>query len=134
MARNQLIELATTSLSDLMKEHPEHRAEVRQDLQLLNAQKMGEHEAEIERMKNVFMSILREIKDEIDTQKMPSPDINAEMFQSILASVTEKAPITLNDVLSIVTNHLSQTIEMNDNTKDLFERLFSQIITSQNQK
>ena len=80
------------------------------------------------------MSILREIKDEIDTQKMPSPDINAEMFQSILASVTEKAPITLNDVLSIVTNHLSQTIEMNDNTKDLFERLFSQIITSQNQK
>ena len=39
MARNQLIELATVSLSDLMKEHPEHRAEARQDLQLLNAQK-----------------------------------------------------------------------------------------------
>ena len=31
MARNQLIELATASLSDLMKEHPEHRAEARQD-------------------------------------------------------------------------------------------------------
>ena len=55
MARNQLIELATASLSDLMKEHPEHRAEARQDLQLLNAQKMGEHEAEIEKIKNVFI-------------------------------------------------------------------------------
>ena len=32
MARNQLIELAKVSLSDLMKEHPEHRAEARQDL------------------------------------------------------------------------------------------------------
>ena len=42
-ARNQLIEMATASLSDLMKEHPEHRAEAKQDLQLLNAQKMGEH-------------------------------------------------------------------------------------------
>ena len=51
-ARNQLIEIATASLSDLMKEHPEHRAEAKQDLQLLNAQKMGEHEAEIEKIKN----------------------------------------------------------------------------------
>ena len=41
--------MATASLSDLMKEHPEHRAEAKQDLQLLNAQKMGEHEAEIEK-------------------------------------------------------------------------------------
>lgn len=41
-ARNQLIEIATASLSDLMKEHPEHRAEAKQDLQLLNAQKMGD--------------------------------------------------------------------------------------------
>ena len=48
-ARNQLIEIATASLSDLMKEHPEHRTEARQDLQLLNAQKMGKHDAEIEK-------------------------------------------------------------------------------------
>ena len=38
MARNQLIEMVTASLSDLMKEHPEQRVEVRQDLQFLNAQ------------------------------------------------------------------------------------------------
>lgn len=50
-ARNRLIEIATASLSDLMKEHPEYRAEAKQDLQLLNAQKMGEHEAEIEKSK-----------------------------------------------------------------------------------
>ena len=34
----QLIDMATTSLSDLMKEHPENRAEARQELQFLNAQ------------------------------------------------------------------------------------------------
>ena len=63
MARNQLIEMATASLSDLMKEHPEHRAEAKQDLQFLNVQKMGEHEAEIEKIKNVFLAILRDIKN-----------------------------------------------------------------------
>ena len=66
-ARNQLIEMATTSLSDLMKEHPEHRAEAKQDLQLLNAQKMGEHEAEIEKIKKcsswLSCGILRKILD-----------------------------------------------------------------------
>ena len=66
MARNQLIEMVTASLSDLMKEHPEQRVEVRQDLQFLNAQKLGEHEAEIEKIKNVFLAILRDIKKDID--------------------------------------------------------------------
>src|SRR5699024_11659834 len=70
-ARNQLIEMATASLSDLMKEHPEHRAEAKQDLQLLNAQKMGEHEAEIEKIKNVFLAILRDIKKDIDNGEQP---------------------------------------------------------------
>ena len=65
-ARNQLIEIATASLYDLMKEHPEHRKEARQDLQLLNAQKMGEHEAEIENFKSVFLAILRDIKKDME--------------------------------------------------------------------
>ena len=41
MARNQLIDMATASLSDLMNDHPEHRAGARQDRQFLNAQKIG---------------------------------------------------------------------------------------------
>ena len=48
--------MATASLSDLMKEHPEHRAEAKQDLQLLNAQKMGEHEARLRKSKMWFLA------------------------------------------------------------------------------
>ena len=83
MARNQLIELATASLSDLMKEHPEHRAEAKQDLQLLNAQKMGEHEAEIEKIKNVFLAILRDIKKDMDNREQPGEAVTAAMFQTM---------------------------------------------------
>ena len=82
-ARNQLIEMATASLSDLMKEHPEHRAEAKQDLQLLNAQKMGEHEAEIEKIKNVFLAILRDIKKDIDNGEQPGEAVTAAMFQAM---------------------------------------------------
>ena len=66
MARNQFTEMATASLSDLMKGHPEHRTEARQDLQFLNTQKLGDHEAEIEKIKNVFLSILQDIKKDLD--------------------------------------------------------------------
>ena len=83
MARNQLIELATASLSDLMKEHPEHRAEAKQDLQLLNAQKMGEHEAEIEKIKNVFLAILRDIKKDMDNREQSGEAVTAAMFQTM---------------------------------------------------
>ena len=71
MARNKVIEMATSSLSDLMKDRPEYRAEARQDIQFMNAQKLGEHEAEIEKIKNVFMSTLRDIKGDIDSGMTP---------------------------------------------------------------
>ena len=38
---------------------PKCRVEARQDIQFMNAQKPGEHEAEIEKIKNVFLTILQ---------------------------------------------------------------------------
>ncbi len=90
MARNRLIELATVSLSDLMKEHPEHRAEAKQDLQFLNAQKMGEHEAEIEKIKNVFLAILRDIKKDMDNGEQPGEAVTAAMFQTMQDALVEQ--------------------------------------------
>ena len=51
-----------------MKEHPEHQVEAKQDLQLLNAHKMGEHEAEIEKIKSKFLAILRDIKKDVEAE------------------------------------------------------------------
>lgn len=101
-ARNQLIEIATASLSDLMKEHPEHRAEAKQDLQLLNAQKMGEHEAEIEKIKNVFLAILRDIKKDIDNGEQPGEAVTAAMFQAMRDALAEQKqnPLSIEYELS----------------------------------
>lgn len=50
-------------MSELMKEHPEHRTELRQNLQLLNIQKMSGDG----KIKNLFHVILRDIKKDIET-------------------------------------------------------------------
>lgn len=127
MSRNDMINMATMYLSEIMQLNPAQKAEAKYDIRLLNAQKFGKNEAEIERMKNIFMSIPREIKGDIDTQQMPSPDINAEMFQSILDSATENPPVTLDDVLSLVTSKMSMVIEVDDNAKEQFNALFTQM-------
>lgn len=44
------------------------------------AEKIGEHEAEIEKIKNVFLAILRDIKKDIDNGEQPGEAVTAAMF------------------------------------------------------
>lgn len=127
MSRNDMINMATMSLSEIMQQNPAQKTEAKHDIRLLNAQKFGEHEAEIERMKNIFVSILRDIKRDIDTQQKPSTNMNTEMFQSIVASAKENPPATLDDVISLVTSKMSMVMDMDDNTKEQFNALFRQM-------
>ena len=131
MARNQLIEMATASLSDLMKEHPEHRAEAKQDLQLLNAQKMGEHEAEIEKIKNVFLAILRDIKKDIDNGEQPGEAVTAAMFQAMRDALSEQKqnPLSIDDVTAMITGQIGQLAPMDEETADLFQQLAKKMMT-----
>ena len=90
--------MTTASLSDLMKEPPEHRAEAKQDLQLLNAQKLGEHEAELEKIKNVFLAILRDIKKAMDSGEQPGEAAAAAMFQTMkdILAGQQQEPVTMD--------------------------------------
>lgn len=125
MARNQLIELATASLSDLMKEHPEHRAEARQDLQFLNPQKMGEHEAEIEKIKNVFLSILRDIKKDMDNGEQPGEAVTAAMFQTMQDALVEQKqePLSMDNVTAMIAGQIGQLLPMDEETSKQFQAL-----------
>lgn len=130
MARNRLIELATVSLSDLMKEHPEHRAEAKQDLQFLNARKMGEHEAEIEKIKNVFLAILRDIKKDMDNGEQPGEAVTAAMFQTMQDALVEQkqTPLTIDDVTKMVAGQIGQLVPMDEETSNQFRRLMKKIM------
>ena len=129
-ARNRLIEMATASLSDLMKEHPEHRAEARQDLQVLNAQKMGEHEAEIEKIKSVFLAILRDIKKDMDNGEKPGEAVTAAMFQNIQTAAQEQKQElhTIDDVTALVAEQLEKVMPLDDETSEQFQQLMKKMI------
>ena len=125
MARNQIIEMATASLSDLMKEHPEYRAGAKPDLQLLNAQKMGEHEAEIEKIKNVFLTILRDIKKDMDSGGQPGEVATAAMLQTMRDALAgqQQEPVSMDDVTGIIAGQIGQLIPMDEETAEQFRQL-----------
>ena len=130
MARNQLIEMATTSLSDFMKEHPEHRVQARQDLQFLNAQKLGDHEAEIEKIKSMFLSILRDIKADIDSGEQPGETATAAILQTMQEAVKdhEQEPLSMNDVTDMLVGQIGQFAPMDEETTDLFRQLMKKMM------
>ena len=130
MARNQLIEMATASLSDLMKEHPEHRAEAKQDLQLLNAQRLGEHEAEIEKIKNVFLTILRDIKKNIDNGEQPGVAATAAMLQTMRDTLEgqQQEPPSMDDVAAMIAGQIGQFVPMDEETTEQFRQLAKKMI------
>ena len=130
MARNQLIDMATASLSDLMKEHPEHRAETRQDLQFLNAQKMGEHEAEIEKIKNVFLTILRDIKQDIDNGEQPGEAATAAMLQTMRDTLAgqQQEPPSMDDVATMIAGQIGQFVPMDEETAEQFRQLAKKVM------
>ena len=125
MARNQIIDMATASLSDFVKDHPDKRAEVREDLQFMSAQKLGKHEAEIEKIKSIFLSILRDIKKDIDSGKQTEKTATAAMIQAIQEEIRERDPKTLtkDEVTEIVVNQLGLVAPLGEKTSGLFRKL-----------
>ncbi len=130
MTRNQLIEMATASLVDIMKDRPEHWVEARQDLQFLNAQKLGDHEAEIEKIKNVFLAILRDIKKDMDNGEQPRDVATSAMLQTMQEALKGQAsePVSMDDVLQMLTGRLGQFVPMDDETADQFQQLAKKMI------
>jgi len=125
MARNQIIDMATASLSDFVKEHPDKRAAVREDLQFMSAQKLGKHEAEIEKIKSIFLSILRDIKKDIDSGKQPEKTATAAMLQGVQDEIRERSQehLSKDDVADIVVNQFGLASKINEKSISLFKKL-----------
>lgn len=133
-SRNDVINLATASLKDFMKEHPENRMEISLDIRQLNAEKIGGDEADLNKLRNIFMSILKDIKADYDNAPQ---NIGQTEFQEMLVeiksqtnAVQSERPITETDVANIVTSMLScyGMTDLDETETMMFFELFKHIL------
>ena len=96
----------------------------------MNAQKMGKHEAEIEKIKNVFLAILRDIKKDIDNREQPGEAVTAAMFQTMRDALAEQKQksLSIDDVTAMIAGQIGQLAPMDEETVDLFQQFTKKIL------
>ena len=110
-----------------MKEHPEHKAEARDDLRLLRSAKLGDHEAEKEKIRSIFMAILNDIKKDIDDGKTPGEPATSEFMRQIWdeaqAARQGQKPVTAEDMTAIMMGKVGRALTLDEKSTELFQQL-----------
>lgn len=129
MARNELIDLATEPLAALKSTPTANRAEVVKGLNFLRSSKMGANEADIEKIKNLFLSILRDIKKDFPNDPSGAA-ATAAAFQGIREALPDKpeAELTADDVSSAMAAYVGTVAPMDEESKALFQELAKRVL------
>ena len=125
MARNQIIDLATEPLAELMSAEPSKRAELIKDISFLNSTKIQSNEADVEKIKNILMKIIREI-----AQQPTGAIATAEAVKGIRDSLLDKpqSELTTDDVSAAMATYVGKVIPMDESTSALLQQLTKQML------
>ena len=133
MARNEMIDFMTDMADEWSMSRPKKQQEVQKDMLQLSAQKLCTHEAEMEKIKNLFMKILRDVK-KMDHRELPKQTMTASMLntfrEKIRAKWGRREKIEKEDVIFIVLEKLNERIPMDDTSRSLFAQLMLRLMNA----
>lgn len=133
MARNEMIDFMTDMADEWCLGHPAKQKEVQRDMRYLSAHKLCTHEAEMEKIKNLFMKILRDVK-KMDHRELPKQTMTAAMLNSFRekfgAKLKRREKIEKEDVIFMVLEKLSEKIPMDDVSRSLFTQLMLRLMNA----
>ena len=133
MARNEMIDFMTDMADEWSMSRPKKQQEVQKDMLQLSAQKLCTHEAELEKIKNLFMKILRDVK-KMDHRELPKQTMTASMLnafrEKIRAKWRRREKIEKEDVIFIVLEKLNERIPMDDISRSLFAQLMLRMMNA----
>jgi len=127
-ARNEIMDFAVSSLTDFAKENPDKKKEVQDRIREIRVSKTGNNEAELERIKDIFLAIVKEIKLIIATTAKEKHTVDSEMVKKIISDVKKKNPKSIEEVTQIVANMVKETAHLDDEHTELYRQTVKQII------
>lgn len=86
---------------------------------------MGEHEAEIEKIKNVFLAILRDIKKDMDNREQPGEAVTAAMFRTMQETMKDHQQelLSMDDVTAMIAGQIGKFLPMDEEMAEQFRQL-----------
>ena len=85
---------------------------------------------QIEKIKNVFLAILRDIKKDIDNGEQPGEAVTAAMFQAMRDALAEQKqkPLSIDDVTAMIAGQIGQLAPMDKETVEMFQQFAKKVI------
>lgn len=125
MGRNALFDMAIGMIDAHRKENPADNADVLDKMRFVNAEKVGKHEIDIEKIKNTFMAILRDIKKEIDAEGVQRDTATSDFLQKVLSEMASLPPDKRNpkDAVDILSQAVSMVAPVDDANMESFRQL-----------
>ena len=128
-SRNAIIDMGTADIKDFIKEHPEHRVNGQHDIRKLNAEKVTGTEADLEKIKSIFLSMLKDIKKEYDVlqQDISTDELKKQMEsmkKQALLQKKKKPSFNETDMAGIVMGIFRNTgMDLDEYEQELFQKL-----------
>ena len=133
LTRNRMIDLATADISEYTKAHPAQAGEGRKDIRHLNAEKVTGTEADLEKLKSLFLRIMKDVKEQYAE---PVEDISSEEMRSQIQklhdeTVKRQDSVTAETVAGLTTEMLAP-LGLNEENLKMFQTLMENILTDAN--
>lgn len=129
-SRNAMIDFGIDALKNFVREKPEARREANHDINRMNAEKITASEASMIKLRDIMMSILRDMKEAYDNKPA---DMDTSQLTQMMNTMFEQAdairqerPVTTEDMTNIVVNYLAQT-GFDEKAQELLKELCLQI-------
>ena len=112
-----------------MKTNPSHTNEGRKDIRQLNAQKITGTEADLEKLKSLFLRIMKDVKEEYAE---PSSDISCEEMREQIhklhdEAISQKKKLTEESMAGITTQMIS-SLGLSEENMQAFQELMVNIL------
>jgi len=133
-SRNAIIDIGTADIQDFISDHPEQKIPGQHDIRMLKAEKITGTEADLEKLKSIFLSMLKDIKKEYD---IPAPDISTEEFKKrltdlkkqVLFEKKKKKNFNESDMAKIVLGMLQNMgMDMDECEQKLFQEMMTHML------
>jgi len=129
-AHNEIIDFATSSISDFVKENPDHKAKANDDIQELKKHKLTTNESIMMKIQSLFMAILKDIKKDFEDKTPIAPMATREFMQGVMAQLQDKprGELTEEDVSIAVTNMVQQQISFEGKGATIFQKFVAWLL------
>lgn len=127
-SRNMMLDVLSDTIMEFPTTSEEAEKAKREDVMLFRSQKFAPHEADFERIKNVFPSILKDIKKDMDEKEPTSSPVQMEFLKKLMGAIQElslpKNPPSMEKAVDWTISQLAKQITMSAETRKAYKRAF----------